>query len=84
MTSVRQDSKLAKDTEWFMNTSGQIIRDEEIIIRAPNVLDPKVLYRVVLLTHEIMNLTVNHGPITDIMWRDFCIKYEKSRNLQKI
>jgi hypothetical protein len=74
LMAVGPDSRLAKDTEWFLNTSGQIIRDEEILIRAPNVLDPKVLLRVAQLTHEIMNLTVDDGAFRDIRWRDFCIK----------
>lgn len=74
LLSVREDSRLAKDTDWYLNTSGIIIRDEEILLQAPNVLDPTVLHQAAILTNEIMNLTVDSEDYTGIKWQDFCVK----------
>jgi hypothetical protein len=68
------DSKLVYDTNWFFKSFQEIVRQETVIIKAPNVLAPSVLKKVAVISNEIMKLSVQNDKNLTIGWNDVCFK----------
>jgi Niemann-Pick C1 protein len=70
---VPQNSKLLHDTNRFLNSFDEMVRQQTVIIEADNVLAPSVLAKVALITNAFMNFTVTSGNRT-VGWDDVCFK----------
>jgi hypothetical protein len=70
-----QDSALSIDTKKLFNATGEIIREEVIMLQADNVLTPEIMKQVAYITSIVMNLSASNPENNDkVVWDDLCIK----------
>jgi predicted RND superfamily exporter protein len=72
-TLLPADYKFVKDTDWFLNNFDELIRTENVIVQAPNVLEPEVLRKIAKITLAVQSLAVRMANET-VNWPDVCLK----------
>jgi predicted RND superfamily exporter protein len=72
-TLLPTDYKFVRDTDWFLNNFNELIRTENVIIQAPNVLEPEVLRKIMEITSAVESLAVRKDNET-VKWSDVCLK----------
>ncbi|XP_055387683.1 patched domain-containing protein 3-like isoform X2 [Condylostylus longicornis] len=71
---VPKDSQFIKTTKWVLKNLNTASRIQTALLTAPNVLEPSVLKKLLVIHHEIEQV---HGKLkngTNIKWSDVCLK----------
>lgn len=56
---VPSDSQFMHDTNWLINRFQNGYRDEPVLLKAPDVLTPEVLLKVVLCRDQVISASYN-------------------------
>lgn len=68
---VPPDSDFIRDTEWLMSTFKEGQKIETLLLKANDVLEPEILYRLNEITKRVFDAQFNK-----IAWTDVCFKLE--------
>ena len=71
---IPKNSKFLRDTDWLMTGFEEAYRMQSVLITAPNVLDPAVIWKMAQINEEITKLSVKLSNGSNAHWRDLCFK----------
>lgn len=70
-----ENSKLFRDMQWLTKNYENGYREQTVLIKAKNVLDPQVLAKIAIIDNAVKEFRVEQENEKSIGWKDVCFRY---------